>query len=109
MIEDDDETQKQAEADDDFHIKQPELKIRSSQAALYIVDDLSSFCETLGHANLVSALNLVTRRLETMVSEMFWRLKNVSQKKQLNILTKLFNLIVYDTSDAIKKKKKMKS
>ena len=74
-IEEDDETEKQAEADDDFDIEQPELKIRSSQAALSIADDLNNFCETLGDAELVSALSLVTRRLETL------RLKNVSQKK----------------------------
>ena len=71
----DDETEKQAEADDDFDIERPELKIRSSQAALSIADDLNNSCETLGDADLVSALRLVTRRLETL------RLKNVSQKK----------------------------
>ena len=38
-------------------------------------DDLNNFCETLGDAELVSALSLVTRWLETL------RLKNVSQKK----------------------------
>ena len=74
-IEGDDETEKQAEADDDFDIERPELKIRSSQAALSIADDLNNSCETLGYADLVSALRLVTRRLETL------RLKNVSQKK----------------------------
>ena len=74
-IEGDDETEKQAEADDDFDIERPELKIRSSQAALSIVDDLNNFCETLGDADLVSALSLVTRQLETL------RLKNVLQKK----------------------------
>ena len=74
-IEGDDETEKQAEADDDFDIERPELKIRSSQAALSIVDDLNNFCETLGDADLVSALSLVTRPLETL------RLKNVSHKK----------------------------
>ena len=47
MIEGDDETEKQAEADDDFDMERPELKIRSSQAALSIVDDLNNFCETL--------------------------------------------------------------
>ena len=56
----DDETEKQAEADDDFDIERPELKIRSSQAALSIADDLNNFCETLGDAELVSALSLVT-------------------------------------------------
>ena len=74
-IEGDDETEKQVETDDDFDIERPELKIRSSQAALSIVDDLNNFCETLGDANLVSALSLVKRRLETL------RLKNVLQKK----------------------------
>ena len=71
----DDETEKQAEAEDDFDIERPELKIRSSQTALSIVDDLNNSCETLGDADLVSALRLVTRRLKTL------RLKNVSQKK----------------------------
>ena len=56
-------------------IERPELKIRSSQAALSIADDLNNFCETLGDAELVSALSLVTRRIEIL------RLKNVSQKK----------------------------
>ena len=74
-IEGDDETEKQAEADNDFDIERQELKIRSSQAALSIVDDLSNFCETLGDADLVNASSLVTRRLETL------RLKNVLQKK----------------------------
>ena len=74
-IEEDDETEKQAEADDDFGMERRELKIRSSQAALSIADDLNNFYETLGDAELVSALSLVTRRLETL------RLKNVSQKK----------------------------
>ena len=46
-----------AEADDDFGIERLELKIRSSQAALSIVDDLSSFSETLGHAVLASESN----------------------------------------------------
>ena len=69
-IEEDDETEKQAEAD--FDIERPELKIRSSQTALSIANDLNNFCETLGDAELVSALSLVIRRLETL------RLKNVS-------------------------------
>ena len=68
-IEGDDETEKEAEADNDFDIERPELKIQSGQAALSIVDNL-----TLGDADLVSGLSLVTRRLETL------RLKNVSQK-----------------------------
>ena len=79
-IEEDDETEKQAEAD--FDIERPELKIRSSQAALSIADDLNNFCETLGDAELVSALSLVTRRLETL-----W-LKNVSQKKVTDYFNK---------------------
>ena len=66
VIEDHHETEKQAETDGDFDTEQPELKIRSNQAALSIVDDLNSFCETLGDANLVTILNLVTRRLETL-------------------------------------------
>ena len=74
-IEGDDETAKQAEVDDDFDIERPELKIPSGQAALSIVDDLNNFCETLGDADLISALSLVTRRLETL------RVKSVSQKK----------------------------
>ena len=48
MIEDDDEMEKQLDADDDFDFEQPELKIWSYQAALSIVDDLNSFCKTLG-------------------------------------------------------------
>ena len=72
VIEDDNkETEKQAEANDDFGTEQPKLKIHLSQAALYTVDDLNCFCETLGDAILVSAWNQVTRRLETL------RLKNV--------------------------------
>ena len=82
-IEGDDETEKQAEADGDFDIEQPGLKIRSSQAALSIVDDLNNFCETLGDADLVSALSLVTRRLETL------RLKNISQKKVTDYFSKI--------------------
>ena len=74
-IEGDDETEKQGEADDSFDIERPELKMRSSQAALSIVDDPNNFCKTLGDADLVSALSLVTRRLERL------RLKSVSQKK----------------------------
>ena len=81
-IEEDDETEKQAKADDNFDIERPELKIRSSQAALSIADDLNNFCETLGDAELVSALSLVTRRLETL------RLKNVSQKKVTDYFNK---------------------
>ena len=80
-IEEDDETEKQAEADDDFDIERPE-EIRSRQAALSIADDLNNFCETLGDAELVSALSLVTRRLETL------RLKNVSQKKVIDYFNK---------------------
>ena len=78
----DDETEKQAEADDDFDNERPELKIRSSQAALSIADDLNNFYETLGDAELASALSLVTRRLETL------RLKNVSQKKVVDYFNK---------------------
>ena len=87
-IEEDDETEKQAEADDDFDVERKydqvkyELKIRSSQAALSIADDLNNFCETLGDVELVSALSLVTRRLETL------RLKNVSQKKVTDFFNK---------------------
>ena len=82
-IEENDETEKQAEADGDFDIERPELKIRSSQAALSIADDLNNFCEKLGDAELVSAsLSLVTRRLETL------RLKNVSQKKVTDYFSK---------------------
>ena len=81
-IERDDETEKQAEAYDDFDIERPELEIRSSQAALSIADDLNNFCETLGDADLISVLSLVTRRLETL------RLKNVSQKKVTDYFNK---------------------
>ena len=51
-IEEDGKTEKQAEADDDIDIdiERPELKIRSSQAALSIADDLNNFCKTLGDA-----------------------------------------------------------
>ena len=59
-IEGDDETEKQAEADENFDIERQELKIRSFQAALSIVDDLNNFSEPLGDADLVSALSLVT-------------------------------------------------
>ena len=76
MIEDDSETEKQAEADDNFDIERPELKRRSFQAALSIVDDLNNFCEKLGDADLESALSLVTPWLETL------RLKNVSISKK---------------------------
>ena len=72
-IEGDDEIEKQAEADDDFDIEPPELNIRSSQGALSILDDLNNCHEILGDADLVSALSLVTLRLETL------RLKNVLQ------------------------------
>ena len=75
-IEGDDETEKQAEADENFDIERQELKIRSFQAALSIVDDLNNFSEPLGDADLVSALSLVTRRLETL------KLKNVSISKK---------------------------
>ena len=81
-IQGDYETEKQAEADDDFDIEPPELKIRSSQAALSIVDDLKNFCKTLGDADLVSALGLVPERLETH------RFKNVSQKKVTDYFNK---------------------
>ena len=81
-IEGDDETEKQAEANDDFDIERPELKIRSSRTALSIADDLNNFCKTLGDADLVSALNLVTRQLETL------RLKNVSQRKVTDYFNK---------------------
>ena len=50
------------------------MKIQSSQGTLPIVDKLNSFCKTLVDAVLVSAMNLVTQRLETL------RLKNVYQK-----------------------------
>ena len=49
---------------------------------------MNNFCETLGDTDLVSALSLVTERLETL------RLKNVSQKKVTDDLIKLCNLIV---------------
>ena len=75
VIEDDGEAKKRAEAKDDFDIEPQELKIRSSQVALSIVNNLNSFCKTLGDADLANAFNLVTRRLETL------RPKNVSQKK----------------------------
>ena len=74
-IEEDGETEKQVEADDDFDIERLELKIRSSQAALSIANDLNNFCETLCDAELVSALSLVTRRLETLRSKMFRKKK----------------------------------
>ena len=56
--------------------------MRSSQAALFVADDLNNFCEKLGDAELVSVLSLVTRRLETL------RLKNVSQKKVTDYFNK---------------------
>ena len=49
--------------------------MQSSQAALSIAVDLNNFCEISGDADLVSALSLVTRHLETL------RFKNVLQKK----------------------------
>ena len=51
--------------------EQPDLKLRSSQGALSIIDDLNSFYETLGDADQVSAMNPATRQLETMISGMF--------------------------------------
>ena len=60
LIEDDDKRRKHTEVDGDFDNEQPELKIQSTQASLSIVDDLNSFSQTLGDANLTSALNLVT-------------------------------------------------
>ena len=81
-IEGDDEIETPGEVEDDFDIERPELKIKSSQAALSIVDDLNNFCETLGDADLASALNLVTIRLEAL------RLKNVSQKKVTDYFSK---------------------
>ena len=60
VIEDDDKKGKQTEADDDFDNEQPELKIQSTKAALSMVDNLNSFCQTLGDANIISALNLDT-------------------------------------------------
>ena len=75
VIEDDDETEKEAEADGNFDIEWPELILWSSHAALTLIDDLNSFCGKLGDVDLVSALNLVTQWLETP------RLKNILQKK----------------------------
>ena len=60
LIEDDDKRGKHTEVDGDFDNEQPKLKIQSTQASLSIVDDLNSFSQTLGDANLTSALNLVT-------------------------------------------------
>ena len=57
--EDDGETEREAEADDYFDIERPELKIRSIHAFLSIADDLNSFCEVIGDADLVSVLNLI--------------------------------------------------
>ena len=65
VIEDDSETEKQAEADDNFDIERRELKIQSSQAVLSIADDWKSFCKILGDVDLVSALNLVAMALNT--------------------------------------------
>ena len=47
------------------------FELRSSRAVLSIKDDLSSFYETLGDADQVSAMNPATRRLETMILGMF--------------------------------------
>ena len=58
VIEDDEQTGKQAEPHEDFDTEQTEFKIRSSHTALSTADDLKSFCKTWGDA--VSALNLVT-------------------------------------------------
>ena len=69
VIEDDDETEKQTEAD--FDNERPVLKTRLGQAALSIEDDMNNFCETLGDADLVSALNLVG--LKRLSSKMFPR------------------------------------
>ena len=63
-------------------LNEPHDLLSLSQAALSIVDDLNNFCETLGDANLASALNLVTIRLEAL------RLKNVSQKKVTDYFSK---------------------
>ena len=65
VIEDDSETEKQAEADDNFDIERRELKIQSSQAVLSIADDWNSFCKILGDVDLVSALNLLAMALTT--------------------------------------------
>ena len=81
-IKGDDETKKQAEADDYFDIERPELKLQSSQVALSIVGDLNNFCETLGDTDLASALSLVRHRLETL------RLKYVLQKKVTDCFNK---------------------
>ena len=59
VIEVDDKIEKQAEAE--LKNKEKQKKTSSSQPALSTVDDQNSFCET-GDADLVSALNLVTRR-----------------------------------------------
>ena len=48
----DDKKEEEAEADGDFDIERPELKIRLSQAALSIVDYLNNFCETFGDTDL---------------------------------------------------------
>ena len=69
VIEDDDETEKQTEAD--FDNERPVLKTRLGQAALSIEDDMNNFCETIGDADLVSALNLVG--LKHLSSKMFPR------------------------------------
>ena len=65
-----------------FDIEQGELKKQSSQTALYVVDDLNSFSNTLDVADLVSALNLVTRRLGTLT------LKYVSHIKVIDYFNK---------------------
>ena len=90
-IEEGDETEKQAEADDDFDIERPELKIRSSQAALSIADDLNNFCETLGDAELVSVLSLVTRRLETLCNLIVSYMNTVIHVSSIYLMTHSFN------------------
>ena len=75
-------TEKETDVNDDFDIERPELKIKSNQAALSVVDDLNSFCETLGDDDLNSALNQVVQRLEIL------RLKNVRQRKVTNYFDK---------------------
>ena len=53
-IEGDDQIETPGEVEDDFDMERPELKIKSCQAELSIVDDLNNFCETFGDADLVS-------------------------------------------------------
>ena len=57
-----------------YWLTRVESKVKSS-CLIYCRWYLNSLCKTLGDADLVSALNLVTRRLETL------RIENVSQKK----------------------------